>query len=787
MIDNPDILATSYLDNLNPQQRDAVEYLDGPELVIAGAGSGKTRVLAYKIVHLLAKGYEPWRIMALTFTNKAAREMRERVATLVGERVASKLVMGTFHSVFARMLRSNAERIGIKSNYTIYDATDSKNLVKSIIKDLDLDDKIYKPSTVAGEISSAKNSLLSPEDYAADRDIAAHNQATKRYCMPEIYRGYVARCRNANAMDFDDLLYNMNVLLRDNADIRHHYEEMFRYVLVDEYQDTNFAQHMIINMLCKNTRGLCVVGDDAQSIYSFRGANIANILTLERTFSGLKILKLERNYRSSQNIINAAGSLIAANKRQIPKSVYSENGVGAPIDVVRSYSDFEESYLVANRISQIKQSSGDTWSEFAILYRTNAQSRVLEESLRKRGIPYRIYGGLSFYQRKEVKDIVAYLRLALNPADEEAMRRIINFPARGIGDTTVKKLTAAVSASGSASLWEVLLDPDKYDVKINNGTKRKLGDFANIISTLATMNAQGKSAYDILCSVLSLTKIAEQYKHDVTPENVSKLENINELINGVHAFVTEAQEEVADELVGNMAPDSLARYMSEIALATDVDTTDDEEKNAGDSEDKVTLMTIHAAKGLEFGNIFIVGVEDDLLPAAMSKDTIEGIEEERRLLYVAITRAKRYCMLSYATSRFRNGQTVYTHPSPFLRDIKTQYLRMTSSAQLEAEASACSTTMRISSKAPNRFTSQILIKKTINNNHGSPTADTSGTLHTADELTPGMTIEHSRFGRGRIIEVDATNSAGARIKVDFKNIEIKILLLKFARFTIIDN
>ncbi len=787
MIDKPDILTTSYLDNLNPQQRDAVEYLDGPELVIAGAGSGKTRVLAYKIVHLLAKGYEPWRIMALTFTNKAAREMRERVATLVGERVASKLVMGTFHSVFARMLRSNAERIGIKSNYTIYDATDSKNLVKSIIKDLDLDDKIYKPSTVAGEISSAKNSLLSPEEYAADRDIAVHNQATKRYRMPEIYRGYVARCRNANAMDFDDLLYNMNVLLRDNADIRHHYEEMFRYVLVDEYQDTNFAQHMIINMLCKNTRGLCVVGDDAQSIYSFRGANIANILTLERTFSGLKILKLERNYRSSQNIINAAGSLIAANKRQIPKSVYSENGVGAPIDVVRSYSDFEESYLVANRISQIKQSSGDTWSEFAILYRTNAQSRVLEESLRKRGIPYRIYGGLSFYQRKEVKDIVAYLRLALNPADEEAMRRIINFPARGIGDTTVKKLTAAVSASGSASLWEVLLDPDKYDAKINNGTKRKLGDFANIISTLATMNNQGKSAYDILCSVLSLTKIAEQYKHDVTPENVSKLENINELINGVHAFVTEAQEEVADELAGNMAPDSLARYMSEIALATDVDTTDDEEKNAGDGEDKVTLMTIHAAKGLEFGNIFIVGVEDDLLPAAMSKDTIEGIEEERRLLYVAITRAKRYCMLSYATSRFRNGQTVYTHPSPFLRDIKTQYLRMTSSAQLEAEASACSTTMRISSKAPNRFTSQILIKKTINNNPGSPTADTSGTLHTADELTPGMTIEHSRFGRGRIIEIDATNSAGARIKVDFKNIEIKILLLKFARFTIIDN
>ena len=793
--DRNEIFTSDYLSKLNEQQRSAVEYLDGPQLVIAGAGSGKTRVLAYKIVHLLASGYEPWRIMALTFTNKAAKEMRERIASLVGEKNARRIVMGTFHSVFARFIRTNADRLGLKPGYTIYDATDSRNLVKSIIKEMNLDEKVYKPATVASAISSAKNALMSPEVYANDRDIYRHDRQCNRPLTADIYRAYVARCRRADALDFDDLLYFMNVLLRDNPDIRRHYEEFFRYVLVDEYQDTNFAQHMIINQLCCNTRGLCVVGDDAQSIYSFRGANITNILNLERTFPGLRTFKLERNYRSTQNIIKAAGSLIAANTRQIPKNVFSENGAGAPIELVRCYSDYEESFVVANKLSQIKMSTDDNYNDFAILYRTNAQSRVLEESLRKRGIPYRIYGGMSFYQRKEVKDLVAYMRLAVNPDDEEAIKRVINFPPRGIGETTVKKLTAALSDSPSATLWQVILDPDKFNVNINNGTKRKLRGFSDVIAEVSAMDRRGESAYDIVSRILQLTAIRELYIHDTTPENVSKLGNIDELVAGVHDFVDEAREQIIEDNDGDYRPDSLASFMAQVALATDVDTTDKAEADNPDMEpERVTLMTIHAAKGLEFANIFVVGVEDDLLPSAMSKDSLENIEEERRLLYVAITRAKKFCMLTYANSRYRNGQTVMTKPSPFLADIDRRYLHRNTADAIES--TSYGTPRHFGSfQTYSKPTTKYGTRDTIGTRPATPvftqtqtqsSANSKGSIHSADELRVGMKIEHNRFGRGTIIEIDRSNPSGDRIKVDFSNIEVKTFLLKFARFDILN-
>jgi len=801
-----EIFSADYLSQLNDQQRAAVEYLDGPQLVIAGAGSGKTRVLAYKIVHLLAKGYAPWRIMALTFTNKAAREMRLRVASLVGDKLASRLVMGTFHSVFARMIRSNADRLGFKSSYTIYDATDSKNLIKSIIKEMKLDDKVYKPSAVASAISAAKNALLSPTAYCADRDIAKADRDARRPLTGTIYRSYVERLRRADALDFDDLLYFMNVLLRDNPDIRRHYEEFFLYVLVDEYQDTNFAQHMIVNQLCHSSQGLCVVGDDAQSIYSFRGANIANILNLRQSFPSVKLFKLERNYRSTQNIINAAGSLIRANKRQIPKNVFSQNAVGNPVEVVRTFSDYEESFLVANRISQLKLSSLDSFDDFAILYRTNAQSRVLEESLRKRNIPYRIYGGLSFYQRKEIKDVVAYLRLALNPDDEEAVRRVINFPPRGIGDTTVGKLLSAVAASPSASLWQVICNPDAYGVNINSGTHRKLQTFAELITSLKELNDSGASAYDVAFRTVSDTGLINLYKYDTTPENVGKLENINELLAGVHDFVEEAKEQGGDfdddfSRSDPQRPDSLARFMAQVALATDVDTTDASEKDEGQSH-RVTLMTIHASKGLEFNNVFVVGVEDDLLPSMMSKDSAEGIEEERRLLYVAITRAKRYCMLSYASSRFRNGQTVFTRPSPFLKDINPDFLQMKSGSAIEGESSRRSVHSPFERNAyASRFKGKADSPSSYKLGHGSVSSFPSSSLvvgessasgksatsglHVAGELSVGMKINHARFGNGTIVELDADNPSGARVKVKFDNVDIKTLLLKFARFDIL--
>lgn len=770
-----------YIKELNKQQQDAVLYCDGPQLVIAGAGSGKTRVLTYKIVHLLCHGYEPWRILALTFTNKAAREMRERIESLVGDITASKIWMGTFHSIFARILRINAERIGFKSDFTIYDSADSKSLVKTIIKDMDLDDKVYKPSTVLGAISMAKNALISPTTYAQNREIMEADRRAKRPRMVEVYRAYCHRCFVAGAMDFDDLLYYTNVLLRDNPDILRHYQEYFRYILVDEYQDTNFAQHLIVSQLTKENHSLCVVGDDAQSIYSFRGANIRNILNLQNAYPDLRIFKLEQNYRSTQTIINAANSLIDKNTEQIRKQVFSNNDLGSKIEVVQSYSDYEEGHLVANRISQVKMSSHDSYDEFAILYRTNAQSRVLEESLRKRNIPYRIYGGLSFYQRKEVKDAIAYFRLSINPDDDEALKRVINFPTRGIGETTVNKLIRC-AIDNRVSIWGVINNLSHYNPGVNAGTTKKLVVFSEMIQSFIDLNNQGQNAEEVATHIIRETRLLSMLLNDSTPESISKQENLHELINGAKEFVSNKLEEGAEDSI------SLTDFLGEVSLATDQDSQD------GEGE-RLTLMTVHAAKGLEFSNVFIVGVEEELFPSSMCVSPSE-IEEERRLLYVAITRAKRFCMLSYASSRFRNGQTKGCSPSRFIRDIDPQYLNMCSGAAIGGDTSFTNPieNYRASFHSPSKtytYNSHRNLKPVKETPSGYPTnrdatatASNQNDVHEARNLNEGMIIEHQRFGSGKITAID-TSSADARIVVEFANTGTKTLLLKFARFKII--
>lgn len=775
-----------YLGKLNTQQRAAVEYCDGPQLVIAGAGSGKTRVLTYKIVHLLAHGYEPWRILALTFTNKAAREMRERIETLVGPEVSSRLWMGTFHSIFARILRQNAERIGFKSSFTIYDAADSKALVKLIIKDMELDDKVYKPSTVHNSISWAKNALISPEDYALNRDLQRADANARCPRMCEIYRCYRDRCRVAGAMDFDDLLFYTNVLFRDHPDVCRHYQEYFRYVLVDEYQDTNFAQHLIVRQLTGGSGSLCVVGDDAQSIYSFRGANIRNILEMENAYPGLQTFKLERNYRSTQNIIDAAGSLISKNVDQIPKNVYSENDRGTLIDVVKCYSDYEEAAQVAARVSQIKRGTGDSFDETAILYRTNAQSRVLEESLRKRNVPYRIYGGLSFYQRKEVKDAIAYFRLSLNPDDDEALRRIINFPARGIGDTTLGKLTRAAMDEG-VSLWAVISDADNHECGLNAGTKRKLSDFSELIKGFIDLNAQGRDAYDVARNIIERTGLYSMLVHDSTPESISKQENLQELLKGVKEYVDSMVEQGREDV-------SLGSFMTEVSLATDQDV------NAGGEEECVTLMTVHATKGLEFDNVFIVGVEEELFPSAMAAQSPAEIEEERRLLYVAITRARKYCMISYATQRFRNGQTVFPRPSRFIGDIDPRYLHVSggrdfipsSSMMQQRRVTASYNASMAGSARPlgelRRTLSDLGPRTSSPRREASASAAGAGdfTLHSPGEVSAGTRIRHSKFGVGLVKVVD-TSGVDARMTVKFEgdDADTRTLLFKYAKFMIL--
>lgn len=785
-----------YLSKLNPQQQAAVKYLEGPQLVIAGAGSGKTRVLTYKIVHLLSHGYEPYRIMALTFTNKAAREMRERIEPLVGGAVAKRLWMGTFHSIFARILRNHADRIGFKPAFTIYDAADSKQAIKAIIKDMQLDDKVYKPSVVQNAISAAKNSLISPERYMMDKDLMENDKRARRPLTAEIYRIYRHRCLVAGAMDFDDLLYYTNVLLRDNPDIRRHYQEFFRYVLVDEYQDTNFAQHCIVTELCRESNSLTMVGDDAQSIYSFRGANIKNILNLRKAYPTLKIFKLEQNYRSTQNIVNAANSLIAKNSEQIKKEVFSENETGARIEVLNSSTDFEEAYLVANRISQLQRSTHDNLDEFAVLYRTNAQSRRLEESLRKRNISYRIYGGLSFYQRKEIKDAIAYFRLATNPDDDEALKRVINYPARGIGETTVSKLIRTAIDS-NVSIWTVICDPDTYNLGVNSGTLKKLAGFRELIGDFVNMDKSGADAYTLATTIIGRTKLLSSLISDTTPESISKQENLQEILSNVKDFVDEHNE------IGETDHTNMSYFLAEVSLATDQDEKDT-------AEHKVTLMTVHAAKGLEFNNVIIVGAEEELFPSAMASSSLGEIEEERRLMYVAVTRARKFCMITYASSRFRNGQTKLCQPSRFLHDIDPKYLKLVQGTELGGAYHGIDpyenyrssfhspAIMSVINPAPattpppghasDRWTERVASRKNAIGTTTPPrTMPSAGqySVHGLDEVWEGMVIVHERFGRGKIQTVHPDPS-GAKITVLFANVAQRTLMLKYARFAISD-
>lgn len=756
-----------YLTKLNEQQRAAVEYMGGAELVIAGAGSGKTRVLTYKILHLLNQGYEPWRILALTFTNKAAREMKDRIEGMTGPSISSRLWMGTFHSVFGRILRFNAERIGYKSNYTIYDSADSKALIKMIIKEMSLDEKIYKPSSVMSAISSAKNALISPAKYVTLHDVMEADKSCKRPLIHEIYRLYVNRCVAAGAMDFDDLLFNTYKLLKECPDVLRHYREFFRYVLVDEYQDTNFAQHAIVGLLTEGNGNLCVVGDDAQSIYSFRGAVIGNILNLEKSSPGMVTFKLEENYRSTQNIIEAANSLISRNAHQIRKRVFSRNQKGSKIEVVKCYSDLEEASIVASRISRLKMSSGDSYEEFAILYRTNAQSRQLEEALRKRNIAYRIWGGLSFYQRKEVKDAIAYFRVTVNPDDDEALRRIINYPLRGIGETTVKKLNHA-AIQGGVSMWKVINAPSDFGLGISKGTLRKLDDFRMLIDGFRSRVESGRfNAHEMADHIIGASGIRDELMSDKTPETISRRENLAELVSGTREFVEERLKEGSDEV-------TLQDFLSQASLATDQDVTE------RDGEEMVTLMTAHASKGLEFGNIFIVGVEDELFPSALSKDTPEGVEEERRLLYVAITRAKRFCMLSYAGSRYRNGQLVMTKASPFLHDIDSRYMDMSESSGIGHEALPNNSRVAHAPGETKRY-----VRKPAQS-HATSVQTSNRLVFNGDILQAGQHIQHMTFGRGEILEFDITQ-ADHKMIVLFENDSFpKTLMLKFAKFTILD-
>ena len=768
----------NYLEGLNPQQREAVTYTEGPSLVIAGAGSGKTRVITFKIVHLLRMGFEPYRILALTFTNKAAREMKDRIKDMVGEKISSKLMMGTFHSIFLRILRSHSDKIGYENGFTIYDTADSKSLIKLIIKDLGLDEKVYKTASLLSSISNAKNKLISPDQYLRDVDLTEYDKRCKRPLTGQIYKLYVERCRLANAMDFDDILVYMNLLLRDNPDILRHYQDFYRYILVDEYQDTNFAQHLIISQLAGEQKKICVVGDDAQSIYSFRGAEIRNILNLEKKFPGLRIFKLERNYRSTQNIIDAASSLIEKNTYQMKKNVFSENSIGDKIEVISAYSDLEEAFLVANLINQSKLSNHDTYDDYAVLYRTNAQSRALEESLRKRNISYRIFGSLSFYQRKEVKDAIAYFRLAVNPNDDESLRRIINFPPRGIGETTMKKLTEA-AISQSKSLWTVINSDNLKEIGLNSGTILKLNNFRDLINEFIIDNNEGANAFELGQLIYNRTGLLALYAHDSTPESISRHENLSEIMVGLKDFV-ELQQQTGE------GESNMLTFLSQVMLATDQDETED------DSQPKVTLMTVHASKGLEFKHVYIVGVEEDLIPAAMSQNSLWEVEEERRLLYVAITRAKVSCTITYSGSRFRNGQTVLSSPSRFISDINPKYLNLKNSNHIKEND------FDKVNPSKNYFYNNKNLTSLKTNTKTNYSSKSNGNLkkineaglsnivpqHTIDELKIGDKIRHSKFGVGIIESMDSI-SGEPSITVMFQELGIKRLLLRFAKFDIL--
>lgn len=763
-----------YIEELNEGQRAAVLYNDGPSLVIAGAGSGKTRVLTYKIAYLLENGYDPWSILALTFTNKAAREMKERIARQVGIERAKRLWMGTFHSVFLRILHAEAACIGFTSQFTVYDTADSKSLIRSILKELKLDEKVYKPGVVQARISNAKNHLVPPSGYAANKEAYEADCAVRMPAIREVYRRYWERCRQADAMDFDDLLFYTYLLFRDYPDVLARYREQFRYILVDEYQDTNYAQHSIVLQLSQEHRHVCVVGDDAQSIYSFRGADIDNILGFSKTYPDARVFKLEQNYRSTQTIVSAANSLIEKNRFQIPKTVFSENKKGDSLGVFQAYSDVEEGDIVANKIVELRRKQNYSYSDFAILYRTNAQSRVFEEALRKRGMPYRIYGGLSFYQRKEIKDIIAYFRLIMNPNDEEAFKRIINYPARGIGATTVGKIVEAASANG-VSLWTVLCEPLTYGVKFSGGIVNKLQAFRDLIQGLTEMSVM-KNASEAGTEIIRRSGILQDISADSSPESLGKQENVEELVNGMADFCAQRLEE------GNSHV-SLGDFLAEVSLLTDQDSEHD------DTAERVTLMTVHSAKGLEFRTVFVVGMEEGLFPSNMCGDSPRALEEERRLFYVAITRAEELCFLTYAKSRYRYGKMEFGSPSRFLHDIDARLLALPQEMKMARMVDGRAENFRkqmgekLISFAPRRL--RPLAESKDISQAPSSTSESENSFSTAG-LRAGQKILHERFGVGHVLWVEGSGD-NTKATIHFDNAGDKQLLLRFARFKVVDD
>ena len=830
------------LNDLNEAQRAAVEYIDGPSLVIAGAGSGKTRVLTYKIAYLLNQGMKPWSIMALTFTNKAAREMKERIGRLVGDDLAQHLYMGTFHSIFSRILRAEAEHIGFNNNFTIYDEADSRSLIKAIVKEMGLDDKSYKPAAVHAKISMAKNNLVSAESYASDAAIYEQN---KRAQMPEvgkIFLAYVQRCKQANAMDFDDLLVLTHQLFREHEEIRQKYAARFDYILVDEYQDTNHVQMSIVMQLCKEKLRVCAVGDDSQSIYSFRGANIDNILNYQNQLKGTRLFKLEQNYRSTQTIVKAANSLIKNNRNQIKKDVYSENAVGEKLQYKPAYSDKEEAVIVAKDIKRIKRQDNCEYHDFAILYRTNAQSRSFEEEFRRQGIPYRIYGGLSFYQRKEIKDIIAYFRLVANPDDEEAIKRIINYPARGIGATTVMKI-ADCAHQNQVSFWEVIGEPAHYGLNVNKGTLTKLDNFRLLISSFIE-RSHTTDVYDLGDAIIKESGISQDIMSGRDADDLARQENLEEFLSGMSAFVEERREE------GRMDEAFLTDYLQDVALLTDADS------EGATDEPRVSLMTVHAAKGLEFATVFIVGLEENIFPSPLAAMSVRELEEERRLLYVAITRAEKHCILTNAKNRFRYGKMEFDNPSRFIDEIDSslieaqdemggsyfgggssydrsasygerssygggygkrmpwdqkrrisdrdedvpEWKRVTSQFRPDpkpaSDTSSSSSSSRESLSSGNFKSVRALdaARRILGNNRSSSVSSTSSVSSSAGSssscssfgaLKEGCKIEHQRFGVGIVRKIEGQGE-NAKATVEFQNSGVKQLLLKYAKYTILN-
>ena len=744
------------LNELNESQREAVICCDHPSLVIAGAGSGKTRVLTYKIAYLLEQGMSPWNILALTFTNKAAREMRERIGQKVGQQVASRLWMGTFHSIFSRILRAESQHIDYRPDFTIYDASDSKNLIKTIIKEMGLDDKVYKPSAVASRISMAKNHLILPSAYRANTENMRHDTQARMPMTGEIYTRYNQRLRQSSAMDFDDLLLNTWLLFSQHPDIAAKWEERFQFVLVDEYQDTNYAQHQIVWLLTQHRQRVSVVGDDAQSIYSFRGANIDNILRFQERYPDSRLFKLERNYRSTQTIVTAANSLISHNRGQIKKSVYSDGSIGEPITLMQTYSDIDEANAVVRCIREFHNNELIPYNQIAILYRTNAQSRAFEEAMRKAPIPYRVYGGLSFYQRKEIKDVIAYLRLIVNPHDEEALRRIINYPTRGIGATTLSKVFA-YSSETEMSPWEVILHPDTLDVSA--ATKTKLTKFTQLITELHDLS-HTTDAHTLALDIIRRSGMQAEINSGNDSDDITRQENLQELVDGIAAYVEEHEQQGQSTLITD--------YLQEVSLLSDLDQSE------GEEEDRVTLMTIHTSKGLEFRTVFIVGLEEGLFPSEMSSDTLRGLEEERRLFYVAITRAKEYLILSNAKSRFRYGKTEFCDPSRFLHELDPSCLR--TNARERPRPVATLRTPIITHRPP----MSVL--------HSMPSSSISSSQKTPStssyqNLSEGTIIIHERFGQGTIRQIQGSG-IDTKATVDFDNAGTKQLLLRFAKFTI---